>query len=691
MHKYTNQLIHESSPYLLQHAHNPVEWYAWGDAAFEKAVKEDKPILVSIGYAACHWCHVMEKESFENEQTAAFMNTYFVNIKVDREERPDVDHIYMQACQLISGAGGWPLNMFLTPEKKPFTGGTYFPPKPYYGKPSWLDVLVYVMETFQKERDKVEKQADMLVEYIQKSGSIQADIKILPAGDGLFSTADVQTVSTALLSQADETEGGFGSAPKFPSAMALLYMLRKNFYITGDKELQHLHTSLHNMMYGGIYDHVGGGFARYSVDRYWKVPHFEKMLYDNALLGHLYAEAASMLSVPAYKRITTETLDFILREMCSDEGGFYSSFDADSEGGEGIYYTWQKQEIEKLLGDDAAFFCAAFQVEENGNWEHTNILHRKTELPPNDALMQAGEIHQKRIANCLATLFKHRQKRPAPALDDKIITGWNALMSSALIAGYKATGNRLYRDAAEKNVQFMLHKCMRGHNNYALYHSYKNGTAKHVAVLDDYSSLITALLDVYQVTGTITYVEHAIEMNRYVGEHFSDKEEIFYFFTEANQTDIPLRSMELYDHATPSGNAMQCINLQKLAVITGDASLTNRAEKMLHVMKKNLFKIPVSYGQWLCGALNYAYPCIETAICGKDAKQLLHAINTGHYYPNQIIMTDDTGDMKNYPLVQNRFHALVTRIYNCRNYECHIPVKNLEEYKAQIQAFLSGK
>ncbi|MBC8045726.1 MAG: thioredoxin domain-containing protein [Fimbriimonadaceae bacterium] len=380
IHKFTNKLIDETSPYLLQHAHNPVEWFAWGTEAFEKAKKEDKPILVSIGYAACHWCHVMERESFEDEKTAAFMNKFFVNIKIDREERPDVDHIYMQACQVLTGGGGWPLNMFLTQELKPFTGGTYFPPKPSYGKPSWMDVLIYVYETFEKQRDTVEQQAEKMLEYLGRMDNALIKIEnIQHTGNKIVSENEIADIHKALKSFFDTDEGGFGNAPKFPSAMTLKYLLRKNFYSTDKEETDHIHLSLYKMIYGGIYDQLEGGFARYSVDRKWIVPHFEKMLYDNALLVQIYGEAYMVSGDEEYKRIVDETLQFVMKEMMTNDGGFYSSYDADSEGVEGKFYTWSKEEIEKILIDDAAWFCKVFNVVESGNWEHTNILYRNVE------------------------------------------------------------------------------------------------------------------------------------------------------------------------------------------------------------------------------------------------------------------------------------------------------------------------
>ncbi|MFN0275143.1 MAG: thioredoxin domain-containing protein [Chitinophagales bacterium] len=688
-HRFTNHLISETSPYLLQHAHNPVNWHVWGKEAFEKAKREDKPILVSIGYAACHWCHVMEHESFEDEKTAEFMNKFFVNIKVDREERPDVDHIYMQACQLITGSGGWPLNMFLTPDLKPFTGGTYFPLKPYYGKPSWTDVLVYVHEVFSRERDKAEEQAELMMQHLQKmDDSLIQNLQIKIAETEILSKSEIQTVHKNLAEHFDTEDGGFGNSPKFPSAMTLLYMLKKNYFTKNEKELQFIHLTLYKMFYGGIYDHIGGGFARYSVDKKWIVPHFEKMLYDNALLVKLYAEAFMLFGDDEYRRMVKETLDFVIREMLTEEGGFYSSFDADSEGEEGTFYTWQKEEIEKILGDDAAFFCKVFHVEEIGNWEHKNILYKEV-IHNTDGQFGKLEDEQKaKIESCKNKLFLYREKRIKPALDDKIILSWNALMCSAFVSAYRATANNIYIKVAEKNLKFLLKSFSNPNKNFHFFHTYKNGITKYPAMLEDYASLIAALLDVYEITGNILYIEEAIALNEFVNENFSDENKIHYYFTEKNQADIPMRNKEMYDHATPSGNAIQFFNLHKLAIITGNKKLSERADTMFLSLKRNIINYPTSFGAWLTGSLHYTHPILETVISGREAnKKLLEILSV--YYPNQIIMLDENGELSDYPLLKERFQPNVTRIFNCRNYNCQLPVISKEEYVNQLQAFCS--
>lgn len=685
MHKFTNDLIHETSPYLLQHAHNPVNWYAWGEAAFQKAADENKPILLSVGYAACHWCHVMEKESFENENIAAFMNAHFINIKVDREERPDIDHIYMQACQLLTGAGGWPLNIFLTPELKPFTGGTYFPPHSAYGKPGWLDVLNYVQNIFNSKREQAEEQAAMLAKHMQSADTALTELKIeLPQDEKkILSDADVLLVQKLIKAQFDTVNGGFGGAPKFPSAMLLTYLLRKNFYTSDKAETDHLHLSLRSMMYGGIYDQLGGGFARYTVDKKWMVPHFEKMLYDNALLIRLYSEAYMIYENEEYKNTVHQTMHFILHEMTSAEHGFYSSYDADSEGEEGKYYTWSAAEISEVLGEDAELFCKYYRVTEEGNWEGVNILFR--EHSEDNSRITEKEITT--LALCRQKLLAVRNERIKPGLDDKIILNWNALMSSACIMAYRATGEKMYLDAADKNLRFLLTFMRRNDDGFAFFRSYKNGVAKHPAMCEDYAALIAALIDHYQVTGELYFLEESIALNRYMAEHFSDENNDLFYFNEAAQKDVPFRKFEVYDHATPSGNAMMCMNLHRLAVITGDAALQQRADRMFMRIKDNLLKYPSSFGEWLTGSLTYHFPLLETVVSGSNADELLIQMSR-IYFPHQIVMTDTTGTEANYPLLQQRFSPDQTRIYNCRNYQCKNPVINIEDYREQLKSFL---
>ncbi|HJU45609.1 MAG TPA: thioredoxin domain-containing protein, partial [Chitinophagaceae bacterium] len=452
---HANRLVHETSPYLLQHAHNPVDWFPWGEEALEKAKREDKPILVSIGYAACHWCHVMERESFENEETAAIMNEHFVNIKIDREERPDLDHIYMDAVQAMTGSGGWPLNVFLTPDCRPFYGGTYFPPKPAFNRASWTEILQQVSDAFKNKRTEIDAQADNLTDYLERSNSFESKFKMdINAGPG---EADLHTIYNNCMKNADRKEGGFGNAPKFPQTFTIQYLLRYYHFTKKTAALEQACLSLDKMVQGGIYDQVGGGFARYSTDAEWLAPHFEKMLYDNALLVSVLSEAYQLTNRELYRRAIEQTMDFIHREMLSPENGFYSALDADSEGEEGKFYVWDKTEIDEVLGDDAELFCAFYDVSEQGNWEGHNILRVKK--PAEEFAAERGmspEELEQRLQKSRSLLLERRSQRIRPALDDKILLSWNSLMNMAYSKAYTVLQKEEYRQQAVSNMQFML-------------------------------------------------------------------------------------------------------------------------------------------------------------------------------------------------------------------------------------------
>ena len=683
--QFSNHLIHETSPYLLQHAHNPVEWFPWGELAFEKARKEDKPILISIGYAACHWCHVMEHESFENVATAEFMNTYFVNIKVDREERPDLDHIYMNTCQLLTGAGGWPLNVFLTPELLPFSAGTYFPPKPGYGKPSWLDVLMYMKNVFTNERDKVEQQAQSIREHLFKMDQSFIEKINLPEGTALFTKEELITTVIQLKKQFDTEDGGFGSAPKFPGSMALLFLLRHNFFHKDEAVQQHIHLSLNKMMFGGIYDHIGGGFARYTVDKKWMIPHFEKMLYDNALLISLYAEAYREQPNNNYKRVIENTLAFVEREWMTAEGGFYASYDADSEGVEGKFYTFTYNELQSILKGNFALAEKVYQIKEDGNWEHTNILFRnKTNDEHAEEMgISVAELSQELDA-INKQLFDYRENRIKPGLDNKIILSWNALMCSGYVQAFKALGNEHYKSIAIKNLEFMLSAFVDQQNAGVLLHTYSNGIAKYPAFIDDYAALICALLDVYEITNQHAYLTNAIQYTAYLQTAFKGADGM-YFFTPQSQTDIPIRSKDFYDNATPCGNSIMVNNLIRLAVLTGNKNYYEQAETMLQLIKNSMLKYGNSFGNWLNAALTFVYPIAEIGITGQNARELRDKV-FGVYYPNSIIQIDETGDSK-FPLLENRYNQNQTQIFLCRNNTCALPVSNVQDFTELLNKF----
>ena len=454
MKEHSNQLIHETSPYLLQHAHNPVNWYPWGNDALQKAKEENKPILVSIGYAACHWCHVMERESFEDEATAAIMNEHFINIKIDREERPDLDHIYMDAVQAMTGSGGWPLNVFLTPEAKPFYGGTYFPPKRAFNRPSWQETLFGVVNAFKEKRNEIDAQAENLTDHLLQSNSF--GLQKMEEQDVLVAGKTKEAFEN-IMKSADRVWGGFGNAPKFPQTFSIQYLLRHYHIYKNEEALSQALLTLERMLDGGIYDQAGGGFARYSTDAEWFVPHFEKMLYDNALLISVLCEAYQLTRYDRYRDIIEETMEFIKREMTDPGGGFYSALDADSEGVEGKFYVWSFEEIEKILGKDASIFAAYFDITKEGNWEGTNILRSKEPLALFASENKINPLKLKKlIREGKEKILAHREKRVRPLLDDKIILGWNALMNTACSKAFSATGNEEYRQLAIGNMQFLL-------------------------------------------------------------------------------------------------------------------------------------------------------------------------------------------------------------------------------------------
>ncbi|MBL7734754.1 MAG: thioredoxin domain-containing protein, partial [Chitinophagaceae bacterium] len=485
-----NRLIHESSPYLAQHAHNPVDWYPWGEEALERALKEDKPILVSIGYAACHWCHVMERESFEDAAVAAVMNENFINIKIDREERPDLDHIYMEAVQAMTGSGGWPLNVFLTPDKKPFYGGTYFPPSPAYNRASWTDVLLSVAQAFREKRAEINRQAEDLTRHILSSNDFGQRPE---TANETFSEEELDGVFAQIMKTADRSRGGFGRAPKFPQTFTIRFLLHYYSFTGNQEAFDQACLSLDKMIYGGIYDQLGGGFARYSTDEYWLAPHFEKMLYDNALLTITLSEACQIASKPLYRQTVMHTLDFVERELLSPESGFYSALDADSEGVEGKFYVWDKKEIDALLGEQADLFNEYYQVEAEGNWEHVNILHRTQSEEDFAAAKNIDPAWLKEILQKgRETLFARRGQRTRPLLDDKILLGWNSLMNIAYSKAYAATGIEKYKTIALANMDFLLNRFKDGEEG-AFFHSYKDGIGKYPAFLEDYALLIQAL------------------------------------------------------------------------------------------------------------------------------------------------------------------------------------------------------
>lgn len=680
--KYTNKLIHESSPYLLQHAHNPVDWYPWGEEALQRAKQEDKPILVSIGYAACHWCHVMEKESFEDEQTAHIMNQHFICIKIDREERPDLDHLFMDALQAIAGNGGWPLNMFLTSEGRPFYGGTYFPPKRVHNRPSWQEVLIQIQQAYQQRRSELEEQANNLVTYLNKSNQtvgLKVEVKVDAA---LFTIEQCEKAFQAVLAMSDRQLGGFGKAPKFPQTFTIQYLLRYAHY-TGDKDaLQQATLSLKSMMQGGIYDQIGGGFCRYSTDANWLAPHFEKMTYDNALLLVVLSEAYQLTKDLAYKQIAVQTVDFMKREMMSEQAGFYAALDADSEGEEGKFYTWTKNEFDEVLQGDAAIMADWFDVTAEGNWEEVNILRTNKSFSTwcKDHGLHEEEASVK-IKHSIDLLLSARNKRVRPGTDDKVILGWNALFNHALVKASLAFEEPAWLALAEENMSFML-SVFQADDQISWLHTFKEGIAKYPAFLDDLAYLVQALITIYEPTGKLRYLETARTIIQYLQTNYVDEEGMFFYFTHVKQNDILVRKKDIYDGAMPSGNALMAWNLYKASILLGVEEWKFQAVQMLNTVKEGVVKYPNSFGIWANLMLEMVKGTHEILVLGPEAQKAGGGLFKA-YIPNKVVMlTTDIVD--GYPLMQHKFLDGKTTFYVCRNYTCQLPLHRLEDVLSTV-------
>jgi uncharacterized protein YyaL (SSP411 family) len=663
-----NRLSEESSPYLLQHAHNPVDWYPWGEEALRRARQESKPILVSIGYSACHWCHVMERESFEDADTARLMNEHFINIKIDREERPDLDHIYMDAVQAITGSGGWPLNVFLTSDGRPFYGGTYFPPRPVYNRPSWKEVLAGVARSYRERKEEIEEQAGSLTRHVAGAGSFgigQAAGDASAAGSP-FVPEILRQIHDQLLATADRREGGFGGAPKFPQTFSIRYLLHYYYYTRDAEAFDQACLSLDKMIAGGIFDHLGGGFARYSTDNEWLVPHFEKMLYDNALLVIALSEAFQLTGKSAYRVAIELTMTWIARELSDGQDAFYSALDADSEGVEGKYYVWDKAEIDLLLGEDADLFCAHFGVTEEGNWEGKNILNRAKDFPSDPAEVQRLEAARTR-------LLEYRGRRVPPALDDKILLGWNALMNIACSKAFAALGKEEYRERAVRNMRFLRTR-LKGEGIHFYFHSYKE-EARIPAFLDDYAFLIAALLELQEITGDGSYLLEARDILEEVIAHFGEEETGFFYFTHDRQKDLILRKKEIYDGAIPSGNSVMAFNLLYLSLLFDEPAWADRSRQMAEAIRRLVTGYPGSFGIWatLYQALTYTIP--EIAITARRPENARKEF-LSQLIPYRVFQSSSQEDT-HFPLLRDRPVREVPQFFLCENYACQLPVNEL--------------
>ncbi len=681
--KFTNHLIYETSPYLRQHANNPVDWYPWGTEALERAKKEDRPILLSIGYSACHWCHVMERESFENEEIAQVMNRHFVNIKVDREERPDLDTLYMNFVQMSTGAGGWPMTVFLTPDQVPFFGGTYFPPDDRLGRPSFPSLLLAIADAYQKKRMEIENQGPEILRNLEKMHAVSASSGSL----------DKQVLDSAyenLANGFDWTNGGFGGAPKFPGSMNLAFCLR-HFRHTGNREpLRFVELTLEKMGQGGIYDQLGGGFHRYSVDDHWLVPHFEKMLYDNALLARLYLEAYQLTRKPFYRRITEETLNYVTREMTSPEGGFYSTQDADSEGEEGKFFTWEPGELRTLLGNkDSELFCRYYGVTGTGNFDGTNILHvaRSVEDLSEDFQQNREEVEQA-LSRSRQTLFVAREKRVKPHRDEKMLTCWNGLMNVSFVEAANVLFRDDYLSVARRNIQFMLEHLCRGEQ---VLRSYKDGQARINGFLEDYANLIEALIGLYEATGETLWLDHACRYNEELIRQFWDPATRSFFLTGSNHESLITRVRDFYDNATPAGSSVAVTNLLRLGVLLGRTAYREIAQSVLEPMSSSMARFPSGFGYLLKGAEFYQGPVQEIALVGSPndlrTSQLAQAIYQ-QFLPNKVVVRLDPSRPHSgqVPLLEGK--TLIQgkpAVYVCRDYTCQSPAKDASELEQQLQ------
>jgi hypothetical protein len=669
--KNTNQLINESSPYLLQHAHNPVNWYPWGREALAKAKKENKLIIISIGYAACHWCHVMEHESFEDEEVAKFMNDNFICIKVDREERPDIDQVYMNAVQLIVGRGGWPLNCVTLPDSRPIYGGTYFP------KEQWLDMLSHVLDFVKQQPEKAELQAKSLTEGIQASESIYRDTK-----KEKISVKDLNTIFDNWKRNIDYDKGGTKGAPKFPLPIGYQYLLHYNYLSNNTDALDAITGTLNKMADGGIYDQVGGGFARYSVDEVWKVPHFEKMLYDNAQLVSLYSAAFQRTQDPYYKTIVNETLEFIKRELTSKEGGFYSSLDADSEGEEGKFYVWTQNEIREILGSDADLIINYYNVAKNGNWEEgKNILLKSG----NDKkILQKYNLTEKEFAesiqNAKRILLKERSKRVRPGLDDKILTAWNALMLKAYVDAYRTFDDKSYLKIALKNADFITENTKSNDNR--LYRNYKNGKATINAFLDDYAFTIDAFISLYQATFDEKWLNEAHSLLLYTLGHFYNKTTGMFYFTSDIDPALIARKVEIMDNVIPAGNSQMAKNLFILGKYFSDVEFLNKSEQMLNNVKQNALKSGAYFANWDILMAWFVSDPYEVAIVGNDAESMRKEFDK-IYLPN--VFFSGGKNEGNLPLLKGKLQNGKTTIYVCQNKSCKLPVSEVKQALKQIE------
>ena len=683
--KHTNRLAEETSPYLLQHAHNPVDWYPWGDEALKASREENKPILLSIGYSACHWCHVMERESFENEDIARLMNENFINIKVDREERPDLDQIYMNAVQMMTGHGGWPMTVFLTPEGVPFYGGTYFPPTDRHSLPGFPRVLLGVADAYRERPDDVATNSASLLQELGRLGQTSESTEKL--SDALLDDAERNIARTY-----DPRYGGFGGAPKFPAAMNIEFLLRQHHRSKSRSALEMVEHTCRKMAQGGMYDQLGGGFHRYSTDARWLAPHFEKMLYDNALLSRLYLHVYQQTNDEFYKRIAQETLDYVVREMTDENGSFYSTQDADSEGHEGKFFVWSLDEVMEVLGeDDGGLFCAYYDITEAGNFEGKNILHVDRSM---DEVSRALKVSSERLSTVLdrgrSKLLQVREGRVKPDRDEKVLTAWNGLMLASFAEGGAILEREDYTKVAERNARFVLDQLRR---DGLLLRTYKTGQAKLNGYLEDYAFLIDGLVTLYQTTGALVWLEEAMVLTDSMISEFWDDEEGGFFFTGKSHEQLIVRSKDYFDNAAPAGNSVATEVLLHLATLTTNEDYSRKAVTVFRLLRDNLKRFPSAFGR-LLGALDfYLSTPLELAIIGEPEDPQTRMLSREiwrRYLPNKVVaLSTERNDrtpevvplLKDKPMIDARSTA-----YVCENYSCKEPTNVAAELARQLAA-----
>ena len=671
-----NRLLNESSPYLQQHAYNPVDWFPWGDEALKKAEQEDKMLVISVGYASCHWCHVMEHESFEDSLVAKVMNDNFISIKVDREERPDVDDVYMTAAQLINGSGGWPLNAIALPNGKPVFAGTYYP------KDQWLNILNQVVKLKNESPERLTESANKITEGIQSTTEIEVNNNDLD-----FDFKNLSSYAVSTLESFDKKYGGRLGAPKFPMPNAYEFLL-KQYWLSGNKDLFDVaKVGLDNMAKGGIYDHLGGGFARYSVDEYWLVPHFEKMLYDNGQLVSLYAQAYQMTGDSFYKDVIEKTLGFIKREMTSPEHGFYSSLDADSEGEEGKFYIWSKSEIDSIIGDEriSKIFCDYYDVSDKGNWEHKNILNIVKDL---DQLSSENNLSENEIKSIITSaadkIMATRDKRVRPGLDDKVLTSWNALMTIGYIDAYNALGDKSYLETALSNATFIKEK--QTSKEGKLTRNYKDGKSSINAFLDDYALTIGACLKLYQATFDKSWIDQAELLTQYTIEHFYNEETKMFDYTSKLDPDLIAKKSEFEDNVIPSSNSAMARSLFTLGTLTYNTAYIDMSEQML---KNMIDKITSTnylsfYSNWAQLLMDHTVAPFEIAVAGEDALIKRNAM-AKNYLGNSILLGSKKDE--NLDLLKEKIQEGVTRIFVCQNKTCKLPTEDVDEAMGLVKHF----